>query len=134
MLKDFKKAAQAAARAASEKKAVDIRVLDLRQQSDIADYIVIAGADSSAQMRAIESSVEEALALQGLRPLRRDGAARDRWLAIDYGGLLLHIMLPDARDFFRLEQMWENPRLVEWEKAPRRALARPAKAGRRSAS
>src|SRR5216110_2603653 len=107
MTHDFRKVAQEAARAASEKKAIDVRVFDLRQQSDVADYMVLVGAESSAQMRAIESGVEEALGAQGLRPLRRDGAPRDRWLALDYGGMVLHVMLPDAREFYRLEQLWD---------------------------
>ena len=134
MSHDFRKVAQEAARAASEKKAIDIRVFDLREQSDVADYMVLAGAESSAQMRAIESGVEEALSAQGLRPLRRDGAPRDRWLALDYGGMVLHVMLPDAREFYRLEQLWENPRPVVWEKKAKPRLSTGANPRRRRAS
>jgi len=113
----FKKIAIAAARAADEKKAVDIRVLELGNVSDVADYLVIAGAESSAQMGAIEGQIEEDLAPYGLKPLRRDGRSRDRWLAVDYGNLLVHILMPHAREFYRLEQLWENAKDIKWEKS-----------------
>jgi ribosome-associated protein len=121
---DYRKFAQEAARAASDKKASDIMLFDIRQESDVADYMLIVGADSSAQMRAIEDSVEERLREWGTLPVHRDGHARDRWLALDYGGFVMHILLPDAREFYRLEQMWEHPKVVLWE-AP--AKPRPTK-------
>lgn len=115
--RDYRKMAQRAARAASEKKGLDILLLDIRKESDVADFMLIVGAESSNQMRAIEDSVEQNLREAGLVPLRRDGHAKDRWVAIDYGGFLLHILLPDAREFYRLEHMWENPKQIAWEPA-----------------
>lgn len=112
---DFRPLAVEAARAAADKKAVDILVLDIRQASDVADYMVIAGVESSAQMRAVESAVEEALDRKSIVPLRRDGRQNGRWIAVDYGGLVLHILLPQAREFYRLEQLWEGARHVAWD-------------------
>lgn len=113
--RDFRKIAKEAARAASAKKAVNIQLFDIRKNSDVADYMIVAGAESSAQLRAVFEGVVAALQDYGIHPIRQDGHARDRWVALDYGGLLVHILLPDARDFYRLEHMWESPRLVEWE-------------------
>jgi len=121
----FRAVAISAARAADDKKALDVVVLDVHAASDVTDYVVIASAESSAQLSAIESAVEEALKEKGYRPIRRDGRARNirpsfsggGWLAIDYGAVFVHILLTDAREFYRLDQLWETAKQVKWEKA-----------------
>ena len=115
MKRDYRKLARAAARAAESKKAVDVIVFDIRNESDIADYMVIAGAQSSAQMGALSDVVEEALGEQGLEVLHRDGRPRDRWMALDYGALVVHLLLTQAREFYRLESLWEKAKIVKWE-------------------
>ena len=113
--RDFLRLARAAARAADDKKASDILILDVRKESDIADYLVIAGADSSAQMRAVSDSVEEQLHRRGVRVLHRDGRPTDRWVALDYGGLVVHLLVSKAREFYRLELLWEKARKMRWK-------------------
>lgn len=115
MKRDYRRLAKAAARAADDKKAVDVSVLDIRKESDVADYMVVAGARSSAQMNALSDAVEEALAARGLKILHREGRARDRWMALDYGGLVVHLLLTQARDFYRLESLWEKAKSIKWE-------------------
>jgi ribosome-associated protein len=120
---DFRKIAREAADAAAEKQAVDIVLMDIRKDSDVADYMLIAGAESTPQMRAIYEGIVARLQDLGLGLLHQDGHARgDRWIALDYGGLLVHILLNEARSFYRLEYMWENPKPLAWEekKAPRK--------------
>src|SRR4051794_488454 len=107
-----------AARAADDKKALDIIVLDIHASSDIADFVVIASAESAAQMNAVERGVEDAVRELGYRPLRRDGKPRDRWMAIDYGAVFVHVLLTEAREFYRLEQLWESAKKVAWVKRP----------------
>lgn len=125
MTHDFRRLAKDAARAAAEKKALDILVLDLRAQSDVADYVVIASVESSAQMGAVEHSVKTGLEKAGLHRLHHDGRVGGRWIALDYGPLLIHVMLPQAREFYRLESLWEKPKRVHWnEAAPRGAKAK----------
>ena len=109
---DFRKLALAAARAADDKKAVDVRILDLRQESDVADYMVIAGAESSAQMGALSESVEDRLRQEGMTALHKEGRPRNRWMALDYGGLVVHLLLAEAREFYRLEGLWEKAKIV----------------------
>ncbi len=116
MRTDFKEIAQAAARAADDKKAVDPIVLDLRKTSDVADYMVIVGVESTVQASAIEGAVEEALSDIGVRRLRREGHARGRWMVLDYGGMVMHILSAEAREFYRLENLWEDARHVVWQK------------------
>ena len=105
---DFRKAAKSAAIAALDKKAQSVLVLDIRKESDLADYVVVAGAESTAQMKAICASIQEALEAKGLRPLRRDGHTSGRWMVLDYGALIVHLLMPDARRFYRLESLWEK--------------------------
>jgi len=105
---NFRKIAREAAQAAAEKKAADVVVLDVRKESDVADYMIVAGAGSSPQLRAIYEGVVARLQDLGIRLLRQDGHVNDRWIALDYGGLLVHILLSEARAFYRLEQMWED--------------------------
>jgi ribosome-associated protein len=108
-----------AAQAAADKKAVDIQVLDLRSESDVTDYVMVAGAGSTPQLRAISNHVKEVLGDKGVQPLHQDGLGAERWVALDYGDLLVHILLPEARALYRLEQMWEKPKSVAWrEPAP----------------
>ncbi len=113
--RDFRKVAKEAAFAASEKKAVNIVLMDVRKDSDIADYMLIAGAESTPQLRAIYEGIVAHLQDLGIRLIRQDGHAQDRWIALDYGGLLVHILTTDARAFYRLEHMWENPKVIPWD-------------------
>ena len=110
----YNKLAKAAAVAADDKKGDDIVILDIRKESNVADFLVIAGARSSAQMRAMDESVEEALGRLGAKVLHRDGRPQDRWIALDYGGLVVHLLLSEARRFYRLEHLWEKAKTVKW--------------------
>ncbi len=107
--------AKKAAQAAAEKKALDIQVMDIRHATDMADYVVIASADSAPQVRAVYEGVVATLQDEGVHPLHQDGRAKGRWVALDYGDFFVHILMPEAREFYRLEYLWENTKHVAWE-------------------
>lgn len=109
---DFRKAAKLAAEAALDKKAVNVQVLDIRKESDLADFVVIAGAESTVQMKAVQANISEALEEKGLRPLHQEGQTSGRWMVLDYGALIIHLLMPDARRFYRLESLWEKAKGV----------------------
>jgi ribosome-associated protein len=113
--RDFRSLARVAAAAADGKKALDVLILDIRKESDVADYMVIAGAQSSAQMGALSDAVEESLLKLGTKALHREGRPKDRWMALDYGGVVVHLLLLEARAFYRLESLWEKAKSVSWE-------------------
>lgn len=113
--RDFRKLGRLAAIAASDKKAGELVLLDIRKESDVADYVLLAGAESSAQMKAIRASITDALEERGLRPVHQEGQATDRWMVLDYGGLVIHILMPQARQFYRLESLWEKAKRIPWE-------------------
>jgi len=110
----FLNLAKAAAHAADDKKAIDVVVLDIRKESDVADFVVIAGAESTAQMKAVRASITEIMESHGVHPIHQEGAATGRWMALDYGAMVIHILMPSARNFYRLESLWEKAKPVKW--------------------
>jgi ribosome-associated protein len=82
----------------------------------VADYLLLASADSSVQLRAIHESVKDQLKSSGLHPLHQEGSRGDKWIAIDYGGLLVHLMHTEVRSYYRLESLWDHPKQITWKK------------------
>ena len=122
----FKKFSALAAEAANAKKGIDIRLLDLRRvQSGLSDYLLMCSANSLPHMKAIRDSIEESLEQVGLRTLHQEGSKGSRWIALDYGGLLVHIFHQDARAFYSLERLWPEASLVLW-KGPAKKIKRKA--------
>jgi ribosome-associated protein len=97
-----------AARAASEKKATDLVVLDLRQVASFTDYFVICTGASTRQVQAISDSVEEQLRNAGKRPLHTEGYSSAEWILLDYGDFIVHVFSSSARRFYDLERLWRD--------------------------
>jgi ribosome-associated protein len=93
--------------AASDKKAQDIILLDVRQVTTLADYFMICTATSERQLRAVADGIEEALDRFAVDPLHREGKPSDGWMLLDYGDVVVHIFAPAQRDYYRLERLWE---------------------------
>jgi len=92
---------------ASDRKATDIRVLDLRGVVSYTDYFVICSGNTERQTKAIHDAIHEELKKRhGLLPRRVEGAREARWVLMDYLDCVVHIFTPDARRFYRLEQLW----------------------------
>jgi ribosome-associated protein len=104
---------QQAARAADDKKAVDLLVLDLRKAAGFTDYFVIASGNNPRQVRAIADAVMEALAAAGVRPAHVEGYDRSEWVLIDYFDFIVHVFAPETRLFYGLERLWGNAERVE---------------------
>ncbi|MFZ5827090.1 MAG: ribosome silencing factor [Bacillota bacterium] len=98
--------AQLAAHAAGEKKAKEVRILDIRSISAVADYFVICSGTSNTHIRAIADSVEELLTTKGLRLHHMEGYQNGRWILLDFGDLVVHVMQDDERSFYNLERLW----------------------------
>lgn len=100
---------------AEEKQAADIVVLDIREQTTIADYFVIGTVSSERQGQAIEEDVLEKLKReQNIRPLSIEGKAGDQsgWLLLDYGDVIVHLFTPESRQHYRLEELWSAANVV----------------------
>ncbi len=98
--------ARAGARAALAKKAEALLVLDVQAISTIADYFVVCSGNSTTHLRTIADGVETSLKAEGAQVLHREGMPESGWLLLDYGDVVVHVFLPDTRDFYALERLW----------------------------
>jgi ribosome-associated protein len=98
--------ARIGARAALAKKAESLLVLDLERISGIADYFVICCGNSTTQVRTIADAVEASLKAEGIRVFHREGLPESGWMLLDYGDIVVHVFLPETREFYALERLW----------------------------
>ena len=104
-----KEMAVLAAKALDSKKGVDIKVLEVREITPLADYFVICNGGSSTHINALCDAVEERLAKEGdEQPLHREGHREGTWVLLDYGCICIHVFSPEARDFYSLERLWSD--------------------------
>jgi len=105
---------QLAVRCAAEKKAIDIKVLDLRQIATFTEYFVIASGSNQRQVQAISDEITEQLKKQiGTRAIRVEGYSTGEWVLIDFGDFIVHVFSNDAREFYDLERLWLDAQKVE---------------------
>jgi ribosome-associated protein len=110
---DTRAAAFAAANAAESKKAKGTIVLDVTQVTSLADYFVIASGDTPAQVRAIVDAVDDVLEPMGLKTLGIEGKSDARWVLLDYGDIIVHVLHEKERGYYKLEQFWNHALLVD---------------------
>ena len=92
---------------ASDKVAQDIRVVDLREIVSYTDFFVICSGNTDRQAKAIHDGIHKALKDDhGLLPRRVEGLTEAKWVLMDYLDVVVHIFTPEAREFYRLEQLW----------------------------
>lgn len=87
-------------------KAQDIKVLDVHGVSDVTDVMVIASGGSSRQVKSMASAVVEKAKEHKYRPLGVEGEQGGEWVLVDMGDVVVHLMLPEVRDFYNLEKLW----------------------------
>jgi len=110
---DSKEAAFIAAQAADSKKAKSTVVLDVRQVTLLADYFVFTGGDSKNQVKAIAEEVKSRLARLGRKDRAVEGMTEGRWVLLDYGDVIIHVLQDRERDYYKLEQFWNNALVVD---------------------
>jgi ribosome-associated protein len=94
--------------ALNDMKAVNIKVLDVRGLTDIADTMVIASGNSDRHVRSIADRVVEKAKDAGFRPLGMEGERDGEWVLVDLQDIVVHVMLPRVREFYGLERLWDN--------------------------
>jgi ribosome-associated protein len=108
--------ADAIAEQAADKKAADIVVLDLRGVLGYTDFFVVASGGTDRQVKAIHDRIHENMKREhGLLPRRVEGVTEARWILMDYLDVIVHIFTPEAREFYRLEQLWGEAPKREFE-------------------
>jgi len=102
-----------AARAALDKKATDVTVLDLRHAAAFADYFLICTGQNPRQVKAIADAIEDALRELGRRPAHVEGYERAEWILMDYFDLIVHVFSPQLRTFYALERLWGSATQID---------------------
>lgn len=92
--------------ALEDRKAQDIKVLNVQNMSNVTDYMIIASGQSNRQVVAIADSVIEQTKAHELRPLGHEGTDSGEWVLVDLGDVIVHVMQPEVRDFYQLEKLW----------------------------
>jgi ribosome-associated protein len=101
---------------ASDKKAIDIVVLDLRGVVGYSDFFVIASGGTERQTKAIHDGIHQGLKERhGLLPRRVEGVGEARWILMDYLDVIVHVFTPETRAYYRLEQLWGEVPSRAWE-------------------
>jgi ribosome-associated protein len=103
--------------AIQQKKGEEIVSLDLRKIPEaVADFFIICQAGNPIQLRAIADSIEDEVKKKcGEMPYKHEGRQAQQWILIDYVNVVVHVMLPDNRKFYRLEEMWSDAPAMEHE-------------------
>jgi len=102
-----------AARAALDKKATDVVVLDLRHAASFTDFFLIVSGGNQKQIQAIAEAVQEVLREEGLRPNHIEGYPRQEWILLDYADFVVHVFTDRTRRFYDLERLWGGAGRVE---------------------
>jgi ribosome-associated protein len=92
--------------AAEDRKALDLKVLQLEKVSDFTDYFLICSGASERQVQAVADAVQERLRRDHARPLHVEGYNRGQWVLLDYGDLVVHVFQEEPRRFYALERLW----------------------------
>ncbi len=104
------------ARAASENKARDVVVLDMRALTPLFDYFVIATGASRRQIHTIAEEVDAAMHAEGERRLGIEGYEASKWVVQDYGDIVIHVFDTNTRGYYALEDLWADAVRVDWER------------------
>ncbi len=90
-------------------KAVNTVTLDVTSLTDVMDYLVITSGTSNRHVKSLADNVCMEAKKQGMRPLGVEGEDAGEWVLVDFGDVVVHVMLPATRDFYDLERLWVNP-------------------------
>ena len=102
-----------AIRAALEKKAADVVVLDLRKTPAFTDFFVLCSGQNPRQVKAIADAVEEAMRAAKIKPAHVEGYDRAEWILMDYFSFIVHVFVPQTREFYSLERLWGDAERIE---------------------
>jgi ribosome-associated protein len=103
---DTRERVREAVSAADDRKAVDLKVLNLGKVTDFTDYFLICSGTSERQVQAIADAIQDRLRERCVRPLHVEGEKRAQWVLIDYGDLVVHVFQEEQRRYYALERLW----------------------------
>jgi len=102
-----------------DKKGLDIVALDVRGLANFADYFVFCAGRTDRQTKALHDAIREGMkADPEMLPVHTEGERERRWILLDYGDVIAHVMIPEVREYYRLEQLWSDAPRLELELSP----------------
>lgn len=104
---------KAAVAALEDRKAEDVKVIDIQEISPVADYFVIANGTNQNQIQAMRDACEEALYKAGLKIKQIEGNSNSTWILMDYGDIIVHIFSKEDRLFYDLERIWRDGKVID---------------------
>ncbi|MDP3507381.1 MAG: ribosome silencing factor [Candidatus Melainabacteria bacterium] len=110
---DARTAAFIAANACESKLAQSTVVLDVASVTVLAEYFVFAGGESAAQVKAIANAVDQALGAHDFKRKSIEGMSEARWVLLDYGSVIVHVLQEKERSFYKIEQFWNHALIVD---------------------
>ena len=117
--------AKLAIAALEDVKAQDIVSINVREKTSVTDFMVIASGSSSRHVKSLADNVLEKVKEQGVRPLGSEGMDTGEWALLDLGDVVVHVMLPTARQFYDLERLWQGAELSRAQHSPEQFTADP---------
>lgn len=114
MINESKELSLAIAKAASDKKAKDIVILDMEGLTMATDYFVICSASSAQQAKAIADNIEDELAKSQIAFRNKEGYREGRWVLLDYNECVAHIFVEEERNFYNIDGLWGDARKIEF--------------------
>jgi ribosome-associated protein len=106
--------AVAVARTADDKQALEVSVIDVGEVISIAQVFVVAGAANTRLVRAVADEVVERARLEGRKPLHVEGFAELQWVLVDFGDVVVHVFLDEAREFYDIERLYRDQPAIVW--------------------
>ena len=106
-----------------EKKAENIQVLYVKEQTVITDYFVICTGRSSTHVKSLGGEVEYKIGLRNVDPVHYEGRDNNTWVVVDYGSVILHIFSGESRDFYKLEKLYGDAKQVHFQSIDEKAEA-----------
>lgn len=107
-MKQAKEMAKLAVKALEDKKAEDVKIIDIRDVSTIADYFIIANGSNQNQLQAMRDAVDEALYKAGYHAKQIEGNSYSTWILMDYSDIIVHVFSKEDRLFYDLERIWKD--------------------------
>lgn len=114
-MNNSKEMTKIALNALEDKKANDIRIIDISEVSVLADYFIIASGANTNQVQAIADNVQEMLTKAGCEPLQVEGYGSASWILMDYNDIIIHVFSEESRMFYDLERIWRDGKDIATE-------------------
>lgn len=100
------------AQAAEDKKANQLKILDVSKASRMVDYLIVCSGDSAQQIRAIEKEIDKRLRINKIKGFRWEGLVQSGWVILDLGNIVVHILGEEERRYYNLEELWEKEAII----------------------